>query len=359
MQIAYDNIIFSLQKAGGASMYWHELIKRLQIRGEVSFFEKENSNIFRKHLTIQAKEELCVPSRVLRYFPFTQRLPSKSIFHSSLYRVSIQKNIVNITTVYDFTYEYFVNGLPKFIHSWQKGYAVRHSDGLICISENTKRDLLKFRPHTDESKIRVIYIGVSDDFFLLQNKVQHLNQNFECLQNKKYIVFVGDRSPYKNFDLAVKALQQFSDLFLVIVGGKPFNQEESLLMSNLKDRVFHFAGIDSSKLNILYNNAFCLVYPSSYEGFGIPVVEAMKSGCPVVTTGMSSIPEVAGIAGVYINKLTPDGVAQSIASLKNLQFREEVVRRGFLQAAKFSWDKCFEETYAFYEEIYNMKFGNS
>jgi mannosyltransferase len=85
----------------------------------------------------------------------------------------------------------------------------------------------------------------------------------------------------------------------------------------------------------------------------------MKSGCPVVTTGMSSIPEVAGIAGVYINKLTPDGVAQSIASLKNLQFREEVVRRGFLQAAKFSWDKCFEETYAFYEEIYNMKFGNS
>jgi glycosyltransferase involved in cell wall biosynthesis len=357
MKIYLDNTIFSLQKAGGISIYWAELIKRLAYKNNNIFFESENKNIFRNELDIKTQKESSLNIKFLRYLPFIKRVPSRSIFHSSYYRVSLQKNIINITTVHDFTYEYFRSGIARYIHIWQKNFAIKKSDGIICVSENTKKDLLKFYPMIKESKVKVIYNGVGDEFKKVDNPEEHLTGEFKVLKNKKYILYIGDRSSYKNFDIAVEVLKELSDYSLVIVGGQEFSNSEKEDMQDIENRVYHFRSIDGDKLNTLYNNAFCLLYPSSYEGFGIPISEAMKAGCPVVSTSISSIPEVAGEAALLVDDIKVENFINEIKRIENNEFRNELINKGLKQSKKFSWDKCFEETYSFYKEIHNKKFG--
>jgi len=350
MQIVYDNIIFSLQKAGGISIYWAELIKRLQKKEKsVMFYESKNENIFRKKLDISSQIESKINTKILRYLPFLKKLPEKSIFHSSYYRVSLQKDVLNIVTVHDFTYEFFRKGVAKTIHSLQKGFAIKNADGIICVSKNTKKDLLKFYPQTDESRIKVIYNGVGDEFKILENKNEYLKKYFSQLTNKKYILYIGDRSEYKNFHIAVEVVKNLKDFHLVIVGGKELQQYE---IDKIKNRYFHLKGISGDELNILYNNAYCLLYPSSYEGFGIPIVEAMKAGCPVVSTHFSSIPEVVGDAGLLVDEIKVENFLKEIKKIENKDFRNRLIRKGLKQSQKFSWDKCFEETYSFYEDVF-------
>lgn len=353
--IVLDNIIFRLQDAGGVSNYWFNLLKRISglYLGRTFYYEAKNSNIFRRNLEISTLNDSSLP--LSRYLPFLKKLPKYSIFHSSYYRVSTQQYVANITTIHDFTYEFFSSGIKQRIHTWQKNFAIRHSSGIICVSENTKSDLLNFLPDIDESRLKVIYNGVSQDFYPIENSLQV--EDFFNLVGKVFVLFVGDRSPYKNFDKAVDVVKNLPDINLVIVGGKNFTEGEISLLSALDGRFYAYRGVDNVALNWLYNHAFCLLYPSSYEGFGIPILEAMRAGCPVVSTNLSSIPEVAGEAALLVDSPSTDLLLGKVNALFDLETRDEFRRKGFQQAAKFSWDKCFDETIAFYDEVWERKFG--
>lgn len=358
MKIVFDNIIFSLQKSGGISVYWYELISRMLNQSDINclFIEEKskNGNIFRDQLTIDANYFFFSDYKWSNYLGRYRSLELKTkndnfIFHSSYYRTvskSVKKknNIQEIVTVHDFTYERFSSGLKKWVHSWQKKKAIKAADVVICISENTKKDLLYFYPQFSNKDIRVVYNGVSKDY----NVIPELK---ETNDNTPFFLFVGSRTGYKNFDFVVEAVSTLENYVLKIVGGPLSKNESIFLEKNLSGRWQFLENVDNLQLNVLYNQAFALLYPSSYEGFGIPIVEAMKAGCPFISIRGSSITEVAGEAGYLMEELNIEDFNLGVELIKNN--RDKIVELGLLQANLFSWDKCFDEMLEIYKELNN------
>ena len=350
MKIYLDNIIFSLQKSGGISVYWHELLKRILKDDDFDpfFLDYKNQNLFRKPLSIESYNvlnKLKFPIKLIRYFnPFWLNPPT--IFHSSYYRYFSSRKTTNICTVHDFTYEYFRRGLPKLIHKIQKGNAIKNADFIICISNNTKKDLFKFYPKINKKNVHVVYNGVSSEYKPIKNSLLELRKLIP-FSTKKYILYVGDRlSPYKNFKLVVES-SKLSNIPVVLVGGGLLNlSEKSYLNKLLGSRNYcHLNNIENIKLNILYNNALCLLYPSAYEGFGIPLIEAQNAGCPIIANNSSSIPEIAGKGAILINDLTKENISDTLNSLKKKSiFTSKLVQYGFENSKRFSWDECYLNT---------------
>lgn len=346
--IFIDGIVYSLQDAGGISVYFSEVIAKLEKNHQNCFivYMLGNSNKIVKEYNQEKYISNCnarIPIAYARYFDID--LPEGvSVFHSTYYRLpkrDIRSSVKVVTTVHDFTYEMWVSGLKKHIHHWQKKRAILNSDVVVCISENTKRDLLKYIPEAINKDIRVIYNGVSDDFRPLES-----NQHFFV---DNYVLFVGARSGYKNFSSAVHALTNINDLKLVIVGGGALTEyERNFLEHTLHGRFEHRSFVSNEELNYLYNNALCLVYPSLYEGFGIPAIEAMKSGCPVIASNTSSLPEICGNAAILIDDISVQTIQFSIEKLFNDQYRAELIQYGYKNAERFSWDRTFESL----KEIY-------
>lgn len=352
--IVFDNIVFSLQSAGGISVVWYELLKRLLDSDEVelAFYERPSNlgNFFRKKLIIPnnciiAGKELWIV--IERYLNPRIKCREPFVFHSSYFRTCPNKNAINVTTVHDFTYDYYRTGVAKLIHCWQRNMAIRHSDYIVCVSENTKRDLLRFLPDIDESKVRVIYNGVSEDYHILDGEANYSQQPFA---KKSYLVFVGSRTGYKNFDLLKKTVAK-SPYNLVIVGSKLNSKEEEDLKRYLpKERYCATGFLSNEQLNIVYNNAAALVYPSAYEGFGIPVLEAQRAGCPVIAYNGSSIPEVIGETPLLMNELTEKELLSKIDLLSNRQIVNAVKINGLENSKRFSWDKMYEGYMELYKE---------
>jgi glycosyltransferase involved in cell wall biosynthesis len=368
MKIVLDNIVYSLQKSGGISVVWYELISKLKEKKEcrIFFLEYKNSeqNIMRQKNDIEDNEILNKEEKnknlvFERYFnPKIRNMGNeKFIFISSYYRTCRNKNAINVTVVHDFTYEYFRKGLSRWMHSYQKKKAVNNSDGIICISENTKKDLLKFYPKIDKDRIKVIYNGVSNDFYKIENMndATSVDEKFKIFSNKKIVLFIGQRTLYKNFDKAVLAFSEIqnSEYHFVIIGDKLNESETEFVKKHItKDCYTLLSGINNIKLNYLYNLAFVLIYPSSYEGFGIPLLEAMKTGLPFIAGNNSSIPEVAGDAGIVLKDVNPDSIYQAVVSLDNDIIRNSIIEKGFMQVQNFSWDQTMKNYYHFLENIY-------
>ena len=285
-----------------------------------------------------------------RYFPFRSGdSKGKYIFHSSYYRYSSSKDAINVCTVHDFTYEYYSSGLPRIIHSFQKKLAVSKAEAVICVSHNTKKDLMRFYPFVPEDKIHVVYNGVGEEFQQLSS--QDL-EKYDVIFERPYLLYVGDRSSYKNFSLFMQTVDLLEQYSAVVVGGKPFDIHEQSWSDRNYGRVKHLLGLDTASLNAVYNRAHCLIYPSSYEGFGIPVLESMRAGCPVIAVNCSSIPEVAGNAAILLDQPDVLKVKQSVLMLEDRSLRNSLVADGLVNAERFSWDDCFSNTVNVYESLW-------
>jgi glycosyltransferase involved in cell wall biosynthesis len=366
MEIFFDNIIFSTQKAGGVSAYWYELLSGICNSGlSIGFLnaQQQSDNIYERKIDykqLHCIRESWIPSKYLRYLPMRYRLPAAAVFHGGYLRVSPQKDVLNILTVHDFAHERkLASKFPRVLaNTLQKAYGIRHADGIICISDSTRNELLHFFPGIDPAKVRVIHHGIGDDFHPL-NKQELPPCSLKMDLRKKFILYVGARKRYKNFSMAVNVMALLPGSYeLVIIGGEKWDQKEINKMDQQIPGRYHiFSDVSQHDLNILYNHAFCLLYPSVYEGFGFPPGEAMKAGCPVVTTNMTSMPEVVGPAGLMTDSADPVLFAEKIASLENESYKQHLIARGLQQVQQFTWAKSVQETIAFYQDCWNYKFS--
>ncbi|KQR93538.1 hypothetical protein ASG01_10215 [Chryseobacterium sp. Leaf180] len=360
MKIVFDNIIFWLQKSGGISVYWYELINNFTKYPDqnITFLnlDEDSDNINFPNLSDQnVVSEKKKWKYFNRFFSLYVVETEKFIFHSSYYRICKSAEAVNITTVHDFTMDFLEKGLRRKIHYHLKRYAIKRSQGIICISENTKNDLFKLHPWVDPATVKVIYNGVGYKFKIINNAYEIVSQKIPNIdKNKKYLLFVGSRANYKNFDVAVDSVSILDSVYhLLIVGKNLTNTEELFLQNKIAGRYSVVSDVSEDYLNAIYNIAFCLLYPSKYEGFGIPPLEAMKAGCPVIAANASSIPEVVGNAGILINRITSRSIAEAVMFLENDDIRNDFVNKGLINAQMFSWEKNFYEHKLFYEEIYD------
>lgn len=306
--VTFDNIIFSLQRYGGISVVWTELLNRA---------------LADKDLAVKELDYRQIPMRFMeRYRIPAYKAETPSVFHSSYFRVLPQKGVYNVTTVHDLTYHFYRRGLAKAVHLWEEERALRHSEAVICISENTKRDLMRFYPWLQEDRIHVVYNGVSEAFAPIPSA-----------QKKGYLLFIGNSMvDYKRYDVA----------------------QEVARLTGLELRTP--TCVSQAELNTLYNEALCLLYPSDYEGFGLPILEAQKAGCLVIAQRCSSVPEVIGPEGLMVAHDTPKRMAQEMADIV-LQLKsrpvESIVKAGLENARRFSWDKTYLQTKQVYENIYH------
>lgn len=357
MRLMYDNIVFALQKFGGISVVWQELLEHISHidnieTNYIDIIASQNDNYSRSKLSFPSSDiirHIRFP-KIERYLPVRINSDRPFIFHSSYYRYCTNPNAINITTVHDFTYEFFVKGIKQKVHTLQKFAAIRHSDAVVCISENTKRDLLRLMPDIEEDRVHVIYNGVSSEFHLLE---EECDLSLLPFPSKSYVIFIGRRDNYKNFDLTVKAVSK-TNYNLLIVGNK-LNDEEMRFVNELlpQDRYKCLSHLPDEKLNLFYNHAIALVYPSSYEGFGIPVLEAQRAGCPVIAHKSSSIPEVIGETPLLMQELTEKDLVEKLLLLNNRDLMQQVKSTGLANAEKFTWQNMAKGYHSIYQRLWS------
>jgi glycosyltransferase involved in cell wall biosynthesis len=260
-----------------------------------------------------------------------------------------RRSVREIMTVHDMTYELF----PEYFHPddptpGRKRQMAEEVDGIICISENTKKDLLRFCD-VPEERVRVIPHG---------NPMEGVKARRPQRERPPFFLFVGRRLGYKNFTVLLDALASAvlcAGCEVVAFGGGPFteNEQRDIQSRGLGGCIFQMSGPDEI-LSGLYETAQALVYPSRYEGFGLPPLEAMSRGCPVIVSQGSSLPEVVGDAGLYFNPDDADQLRQQMESLCTPSGRSRWVDKGLAQAKLFSWTRCARATADFYRDVLAM-----
>ena len=365
MKILYDHQMFTLQKYGGISRYFYELIKKFD---KLDGIETTTSLIFSnnhyisdtklvKHFKFFPNHEFRGKQKLMK--PFNQLVSIRQlkkqnfdIFHPTYYDPYFLKYLGDkpfVLTVYDMIHEKFSEMFSSTDKtSEQKRLLVKKATKIIAISESTKRDLIELFG-TEESKIEVVYLGNSmifDNHSILEVEIPN-----------KYILFVGSRFGYKNFDRFLEAvsvlLQEDHELSLICAGGGQFTSVQLALFEaqGIKNQLYQY-DLDDSTLAYFYKNAQVFVFPSLYEGFGIPVLESFACCCPLACSNTSSLPEIAGNGAEYFDPYNVDSIRETVRTiLENKNLRAQLIYNGTERLKAFSWEKTALETKKVYEEV--------
>jgi glycosyltransferase involved in cell wall biosynthesis len=237
-----------------------------------------------------------------------------------------------------------------------------HKDWVICISHSTKKDFCKLTGMPEE-RVFVTHLGASNNFYKESNtnKIQETLDKYNIPQGR-YILGLSTLEPRKNTAHLIRCFfkilleNKYDDVYLVLAGSKGWLYEEIFQTadshSSLKDKVIFTGFIDDKDLSSIYSGASFFVYPSLYEGFGLPPLEAMQCGLPVITSNNSSLPEVVGDAGIMVNATDESQLCQAMTKLLNdPNLCQQLSKQALQQSQNFSWEKCAAETIAIYQHI--------
>lgn len=364
MKIIFDHTIF-VQRFGGVSRYICELASRLaridgnQVGVVAPFYPNEylrslDSSVLKGPFwdrKFKGSHRIAQLGRALLRPLYYGLNSDADILHETYYSAeAFGKGRRRVLTVYDMNHEFYPGKLDGDIGSTrEKKIAVERADHVICISESTRGELIEFFG-TPYEKTSVVHLASTLDAELENKGVAHR-------ASRPYILFVGGRYYYKNFIRLCRAFTSSErlkrDFALAVFGGGPFTPEEKTEISSLgiSDSIVSLSGGDA-ELIAAYRNAHLFVYPSEREGFGLPPLEAMSLGCPVICSDSTSLPEVVGDAALCFN---PQSEEEMTAQMERLAYdsglRDELIERGLERSKMFSWKRCADETMAVYSKV--------
>jgi glycosyltransferase involved in cell wall biosynthesis len=361
MKVHYDHQAFTIQEYGGISRYFYELLTQLhdyphmEISNSLVFSNNEyikgndllKAIAFFKGINLQKKIEAMIALNEFNSLRAYKR-EEFDLFHPTYYdtyylKFKSKKPVV--ITFHDLIHEKFKQHDQVTLSNKRK--VLHRADHIIAVSQSSKNDMVQHFG-IPEDRVTVIHLA-SSILSPVTGSLPTISDN--------YILYVGGRNEYKNFSFFVSAIAPLllkdPSIFLYCSGGGKFSKEEQLHFQELKvsHKVRFFPGSDEN-LTTLYSNALAFFFPSIYEGFGLPLLEAMNCGCPVAASNTSSLPEVCGDAAMYFSPYDQESVlsvAETLVACSHV--RETLRQKGFLRAKEFSWQKTAAMTHNLYKTL--------
>lgn len=373
MRIAFDHQAFTLQKTGGISRYFCRVAEELNAASkgmgkdvEVGVFAPFYRNLYLREAAKSIVHGFPVnnyPTKTATLCVYVNQLIARSlikgwqpdIVHETYFSSNqiAPKGCPVILTVFDMISELAevdAGANKRHLQSTVKYRSVLRADHIICISKTTKQDLIELFD-VPANKVSVVHLGCDQRVISSDLSHQRINQ-------RPFLLYVGLRDGYKNFNRLLRAIslspQVMREFDLIAFGGPPFSKDEQSFIKELgyaANQVQHRSGGDDFLIN-LYQNAAAFVYPSTYEGFGLPPIEAMSHQCPVISSNTSSMPEIIGEAGQYFDPLSEESMSEAIEQVVISHSRtKELISMGNERHKLFTWGRCAQETLNIYRSL--------
>lgn len=365
MRIFFDHQAFSLQNYGGISRYFCELITGINAgsvdKAHLSLFWSNNVHLEEYNLPIltypfkdKYSRLLHKPNQFYNYVDY--KINNYDIYHATYFDDFLSSKIGTkpfITTFYDMIYERLSQQFAELAVNKtiipQKKEIAQQASHLIAISESTKQDMVDLLGVAPE-KITVIYLGSS-----FTPRLKNLVNDSPKI-SQPYILYVGRRYDYKNFIPFLRAVSPLlikHKVKLICAGGDEFTSTERNVMQSLTvSNYVEYRAINDAILQDLYENAIAFVFPSLYEGFGIPILEAFACKCPCVISDATSFPEVAGDAAMYFDPTKEESIRNAVESvILSESLRNKLIELGEQRLAHFSWQRTVKETLELYNKL--------
>jgi glycosyltransferase involved in cell wall biosynthesis len=364
LTIAVNTRLLLKNKLEGIGWFTYETLKRIVINHPehqfIFLFDRPYSEefIFSSNVT---PLQIGLPARhpFLFYLWFEWAIPkalkklNADLFLSTDGYLSLSVNLPQLPVMHDLNFEHYPNDLPFLMSNYYRYYFPKFAQKakrIATVSEASKADIANLYK-IDENKIDVIYNGASEWFYPISEGEKDVIKK-QYSKGKSYFLYVGSLHPRKNLSNLLKAYDLFrkqteSDTQLLIVGEKYYwtsEMEKTYNSMHYKDDV-HFTGrLFEEKLGKVMAAAQALVYVSYFEGFGIPMIEAMNAEVPVLASNVSCMPEIAGEAAYYVNPFDVQNIADGLKEMdRNEHLKKQLIQKGKEQKQKFSWDKTAEK----------------
>ncbi len=375
MKIAINTLSIVPGKVGGTEIFLVNLIKNLvRIDNKNKFLfivSRNNKKMFTdglknvEHIELNFDNNSRARRVFIEQFIFSKKLKERKVDlliapgNTGLLYCHCKTLLIVHDLIYFVYPKYFSLTKRIYLHNLVK-YSCKKASRIVTMSQNTKNDIMKYTG-TDEDKIDIIYEGVDFERFSKINKLEAKKFIEKKYGIKNYIYSPTSLYQHKNNDLLVKAFAKLKNEKrinhkLIITGIDPYKKkawlQNIISKEKMENEIFYFGRVPGEHLPYLYSGADLTAYLSSYEGFGLPILEAMAAGCPILSSNKASLPEVVGDAGVLVNPFNIEEVTNNIYELlTNENLRKKCIERGLIRAKQFSWEAVAKRFIKVYENV--------